>query len=171
MNGELFLEQYKQVWEQRRQHVGLIWKIPTISSALVVGLLNAIDFEKLGVKLSTKQVHFLFVSLVLYGFGSVMLLLRHNFFVGAYGLLLKRMQNDNKFRRALPQRGKDLRRLFYSRLSCWEKLGSWPLFDGMISWSIIFISITLSIITLWPGLYNLLFLILERICQALCCCN
>ena len=135
---ELFLEQYKQVWEQRRQHVGLYWSIPPISVAVLT-----LVIEKFAPKQLSDWPRSLFVSLILFAIGIIMLFLRHNFFVAAHRLLLEDLQKVQKPMEDLPQSGEAFQKRYCTELGFDEQIGSYC--NGMFSWAIIIIGLVLFI--------------------------
>ena len=147
---EVQLEQYRQVWEQRRRHVGLYWKIPTVAT-LFIGLLIQTPFFK---SLVSWKYHVFTTFLTLYTWGVVRLFLRHNFFQEAYGILLQDMEDrmTNPLR-PLPQFGRELKNLYETRLGFWARLGL--NLDGSISWFLLMLSACLTIIFIWLDVTNL----------------
>ena len=157
---ELFLEQYKQVWEQRRQHVGLYWQIPAVTTGIFVFLLKFFT-------LKTSNVwHILAaISLINLFCGACRIFLRHNYFVKVYGLLLEDMACGRISPASLPQFGDDLERMYHRRLKHWyEKCGSRA--DGMDSWIFIMVGIFLYFIFWFFGVINADFLV--AICEVFC---
>ncbi len=118
---KLFLIQYEQVWLQRRQHVGHVWAIPTIVTALVGGFVTLAVNHKIDF---ISHPNLKIVSLNLIGIGLIGLFLRHNFFIKALGLLLKDLAKRAKARKDLPQFGKDFKKLYWRDLSCAERCGA-----------------------------------------------
>ncbi len=141
-----FLEQYKQVWEQRRQHVSHIWAIPVVITGLLgifASLLikNKINLEvNYGIKL---------LSLFLVCFGFFGLFYRHNFFIKVLGLLLEDLQKKPIARNDLPQFGDDFKRLYKDDLkkNSLDQFGS--LQTGTFWWFIVVLGISCFVITNW----------------------
>jgi len=149
---KLFLAQYNQVWEQRRQHVGLYWKIPIISLAFVTFIITIINYSK--ISLDANRINILFVIFIPYLIGVVRIYLRHNFFQRTYGLLLQDLENGEGIPiRPLPQFGTELRDRYQARLKGVERLGSQ--LDGMDSWIWIMITVLMFGIFMWAELTSI----------------
>lgn len=148
---ELFIAQYNQAWDQRRQHVTLIWTIPTVGGAVVAFALSQIPLEKLNIF----SVHFLFLMVGIFSVGAVRIFLRHNFFQRVYGLLLADLEKEKKPIVPLPQIGDELLNRYYEKIKSdfWEIEGS--KYKGINSWMIIMASLGLSLVVLWLDLTNL----------------
>ena len=150
MINELFLAQYNQVWEQRRQHVKLIWTIPTLGGAVVAFFIAQLPFEKL----NNLSKHLLFLSLVIFAIGVIRIFLRHNFFQAVYGLLISDLEREREPIIPLPQTGEQFIERYNDdvRKRFWENLGSKYL--GINSWILIMGSMSLSLLVIWIDLTN-----------------
>ena len=142
----IWKEQYNQIWQQRRQHVGLYWKIPTVAGGFLGLIIKIVDFKGF----SPSEIDFLFSLFLIYSAGVVGLFLRHNFFQKVYGLVLRRMDKNNKALRPTPQFGKQLRKQYYRGLDFWEKIGAY--LNGMYCWMLIMLSAMLFVIFMWVRL-------------------
>lgn len=142
-----FLEQYKQVWEQRRHHVNHIWAIPIIAIGLVTVFVTLIQKELI-MKVTLNSWSLCFIIAGLIGFAG--LFLRHNFFIKVLGLLLKKLAKDKSPDSDLPQFGDDFNKIkeFRSELHIFEKIGAE--FTGTFWWAVV----TFSIIYLGLSLFT-----------------
>jgi len=149
----LFLAQYNQVYEQRRQHVGLYWKIPTVAAAVVTLAVHKLDFAKLNVC----TLYLLIVPLLMFSYGVLHLFFRHNYFQKVYGLLLQKMDKDEhrKPLKPSPQFGPDFKKPEYQKKmkQWWEKLGEKSY--GINSWLWIMAAAVFYILLIWFDLVNL----------------
>lgn len=91
ISEEIKLEQYKQAWNQRRQHVVLYWKIPVVSLGLIALIAQLPYFR--GIKDFRREIVY-FVLLIGYGLSILFLFLRHNFFAEVYIFLTDDMQEE-----------------------------------------------------------------------------
>ncbi|GEM_PF-1615158 len=144
---KFFLEQYKQVWEQRRQHVTHIWAIPAIIAGFIALLFNEkISFEKFNA--------LTYFSLALVPIGMVGLFLRHNFFIKVLGLLLEDLAKYQRPFPRLPQFGDRLKLVYYSKLNFYEQ--NIPNFcTGTFWWAITATGITIFCVSFFSKLGNL----------------
>ncbi len=144
-----FLAQYSQVWQQRRQHVTLIWAIPTIIFTVISLLMNVI-FDKCNDKNIFNWTEVLF-AIVTIGSGACGLLLRHNFFIKVLGLLLQDL-DEKRIPLSLPQFGEEFRVIYRSKLNMWEKLGSVK--DGTFWWLVTSVGLFFLLVALITNFTN-----------------
>lgn len=137
---KLFLEQYKQIWEQRRQHVGHIWAIPIIITGLLGILITLVVNKVINFSLSWSTA-FKVVSLIVVFSGFIGLFLRHDFFIRVLGLLLKDLQKEQGPEKNLPQFGDEFKIRYALKLNRLEKIGSWRI--GTWWWGLVVLGLLL----------------------------
>lgn len=145
-DSELFLAQYNQVWEQRRQHVTLIWTIPTVGGAVIAFALSQLPAKGL----NPISVFLFFILLLIFSHSVFRIFLRHNTFQQAYGFLLAHLNSEKKPMNPLPQTGEDLFRWCREkgmRFDFWVDKGSKR--RAIDSWVILMASLGLSLVILW----------------------
>lgn len=148
-----FIAQYNQVWLQRRQHVTLIWAIPTIAIAVLTVLLN-IFFNKEGKAIIEIGLNFL-IALGVIAIGLWGLWLRHNFFIKCLGLLLQEL-DGRRMPFVLPQFGDQFREIYKENLKLWEKIGA--IKDATFWWLVVSYGFVLLLITITTNLIATSFL-------------
>lgn len=141
---EYFLAQYNQVWQQRRQHVALIWAIPTIAFAVTTFLAQALFPDEGSPRILRSESVW---ALIIMAVGLSGLLLRHNFFIKCLGLLLQE-QDSRRAPFVLPQLGTQFRDIYRERLGWWEKIGA--IKDGTFWWVVASYGIILLFISVTP---------------------
>ncbi len=121
-DDKLFLEQYRQIFQQRQQHATLVWTIPTVVVAVGAVVVNALP------KMGVLQLHPVFLWMAaplflwfLYGISG--LVLRHSFFGEALAFLLQDMDMRGQPEKPLPRTGGDLVK-YKHRISPWAQIGA-----------------------------------------------
>lgn len=149
----LFLAQYNQVWEQRRQHVVHIWAIPAIVVALTGIFVTLLIYNK--INFSTHILGKLVSASLIY-IGFFGLFCRHNYFIRVLGLLLKDLAKNQNAESDLPQFGDDFRERFERDLkNPLDKFGS--LRSGTFWWFIVTGGVLLFMtVNWWPKFKGLL---------------
>ncbi len=145
---KLFLKQYEQVWLQRRQHVGHIWAIPTIVTALVGIFVTLLINHEIHLN---PYAYWGIAFLFLVGLGFFGLFWRHNFFIKALGLLLQDLAAEPQARYDLPQFGKEFKDLYWDDLDLFERFGS--LITATWWWALTSFGIFLFIVLNWLPLF------------------
>ncbi len=138
-----FLAQYNQVWQQRRQHVTLIWAIPTIATAVLTLLFHVLFPHEEGIApiLPSESIW----AIIIIGLGLSSLLLRHNFFIKCLGLLLQEL-DGRRMPFVLPQFGDQFREVYREKLRFWEKIGA--IKDGTFWWVVVSYGVILLLVAL-----------------------
>lgn len=151
--NDYFLAQYNQVWQQRRQHVTLIWTIPTIAIAVTTFLVRALFPHEKAIDsiLRSESIW----ALIIIGVGLSGLLLRHNFFIKCLGLLLQEL-DGRRTPFVLPQFGSQFREVYREKLRFWEKIGA--IKDGTFWWVVVSYGVILLLVTLTVDLIAVSFL-------------
>lgn len=149
---EHFLAQYNQIWQQRRQHVSLVWTIPTVAFG-VMTLLVQVLFPEEGIVRMLRLESVL--ALIIIGIGLSGLLLRHNFFIKCLGLLLQE-QDGRRVPFVLPQFGNQFREIYREGLGFWEKIGA--IKNGTFWWLVVSYGFILLLITITVDLMSASFL-------------
>lgn len=150
VRDELFLKQYDQVWQQRRQHVGHIWAIPVVITGLLGIFTTLLVYGKINF---SSHICLKFLSILVIALGFFGLFCRHNFFIRVLGLLLKDLQSNPTAREDLPQFGTDFRERFKSDLkNPLDRFGS--LSTGTFWWFITVAGIILFVVVNWWGQFR-----------------